>query len=105
MKVDSEARNTEALFLLLEWNQYGFNKKGARTCYAEHVFLHPVLFAGHVVHSGAYGARNVGALFFMLGWDQYGFHKTHANTHYVGLVFLHLVGSAGHVVHSGASGV
>jgi hypothetical protein len=39
------------------------------------VFLHLVLSAGHVVHSGVSTAQNIIALFFMLGWDRFGFNK------------------------------
>jgi hypothetical protein len=62
------------------------------------MFLLPVGYAGHVVHSCASGARNVDALFFMLRWDLYEFDKKYVGTRYVELVFLHLVGSEGHVV-------
>jgi hypothetical protein len=78
-------------------------KKRVGTRYAEPVFLHPLGFVGHVVHSRASGLQNVDALFFMLEWDQYRFHKKCAETPNVKLVFLHLVGSVGHVVHSSAS--
>jgi hypothetical protein len=37
------------------------------THHAEHVFLHPVVYAGHVVHSDAFGALNVNALFLCSG--------------------------------------
>jgi hypothetical protein len=36
--------------------------------YAEHVFLHPVFFAGLILHTGASGEQNIDALFLMLGW-------------------------------------
>jgi hypothetical protein len=81
---------------MIGWDRYGLHKKHARKCYAEHVFLHPVGYVGHVVHFGA--------LFFFLGWDRYGFHKKHVGTYYAELVFLHATGSTGHVVHSGVSG-
>jgi hypothetical protein len=37
------------------WDRYRFDKKHAGTCYAKLVFLHPVGYVGHVVHSVASG--------------------------------------------------
>jgi hypothetical protein len=63
----SGVRNINALFFMLGWEWYGFDKKHTGTRYAEHVFLHQVRSAGHVLHFVALGERNVDALFFMLG--------------------------------------
>jgi hypothetical protein len=49
----SGARNMIALFFILVWDGYGFNKMRVGRCYVELVFLHPVGSVGHVVHSNA----------------------------------------------------
>jgi hypothetical protein len=47
----SIACNVDALFFMLGWDQYGLDKKCTGTRYAKLVFLQPVGYAGHVVHS------------------------------------------------------
>jgi hypothetical protein len=96
------ARNIDALFFMLGWDRYGFDRMHTRTRYTKLVFSHPVGSTVHVVHSGASEPRNIAALFFMLRWDRT-FDKKHTETHYAVLVFLHLVGYAAPVVNSGAS--
>jgi hypothetical protein len=49
-------RNVDALFFMLRWDRYRFNKNRPRTCYAKYVFVHPVGPVDHVVHFGAYRA-------------------------------------------------
>jgi hypothetical protein len=41
------ARNIDALFFMLGWDHYGFDKKYVGTRYVELMFLHPVRSAGH----------------------------------------------------------
>jgi hypothetical protein len=72
----------------------GFNKKRTVTCYVELVFLHPMRYAGNIVHSGASGAHNVDGFFFMFRWHRYGLNKKRPRA--TELVFLHPVGSTTH---------
>jgi hypothetical protein len=90
---------------MLGWNWYGSHKTRVRTPYTEHVFLNPVEYVGHVVHSSAFGAQTFDAPFFMLRWDRFGFKKKCDGACYAEVVFLHPVGSTGHRVHCDASGV
>jgi hypothetical protein len=48
----SGAQNIDALFFMLGWDWYAFDKKCAGTQCANLVFLHLVGSTGHVVHSG-----------------------------------------------------
>jgi hypothetical protein len=49
----SGERSTDALFSMLGWDRYRFDKIRTGSRYAKLVFLHPLRPAGHVVHSGA----------------------------------------------------
>jgi hypothetical protein len=60
---------------MLGWHWYGFHKNCVGTRYVELLFLHPVGYAGHIVHFGASGERIIDTLFFKLRWDRYGFDK------------------------------
>jgi hypothetical protein len=62
-------------------------QKRARTCYIEHVFLHSVGSAGHVVGSGAFEVWNVDALIFVLMWYLCGSHKMCDGTSYMNMCF------------------
>jgi hypothetical protein len=48
----SGARNVDALFFMLLWDRYGFEKKRVGTSCAELMFLHSLRSTGHVWHSG-----------------------------------------------------
>jgi hypothetical protein len=48
-------RNVDALFFILGWDEYGFQKRLDGTPYAELGFLHLMGFVGHVVHCGVSG--------------------------------------------------
>jgi hypothetical protein len=44
-----------------------------------------MVYAGHVVHSGAFGVRNVDMLFFIIWFDRYAFDKKHVGSCYANL--------------------
>jgi hypothetical protein len=73
--VASGALNVNVLFFMLGWDEYGFYKMRDGTPYAKLLFLHPMAYAGHIVHCSVSGERNIDALFFLLGWDRYRFQK------------------------------
>jgi hypothetical protein len=50
----SGVQNDDMLFFMPGWAQSSFHKKCTR--YVELVFLHPVGSAGHIMHSGVFGA-------------------------------------------------
>jgi hypothetical protein len=72
----SRVRNVDALFFMLQWDRYWFDKNASRHVVPILFFLHLVGSVSHVVHFGASGSRTVDVLFFMLGWDRYGFDKS-----------------------------
>jgi hypothetical protein len=51
----SRVQNVIALFFMVGWDWYGFNKKRARTSYTQLLFFNSRGSVGHVVHSGASG--------------------------------------------------
>jgi hypothetical protein len=53
---ESGTRNIDALFVMLRWYQYRFDKKRARTHYIELMFLHPVGSVCDIVQSGESGS-------------------------------------------------
>jgi hypothetical protein len=67
--------HVDAVFFMLGWDWFEFDKSHAGTRYAELVFLHLVGTVGHIVHSGASEARNGDALFFMIHQNRYGLDK------------------------------
>jgi hypothetical protein len=80
------------------------HKKNAGTRYVEHVFLHPVGSAGHIVHFSVFALRNIDTIFFIPRWAWCRTHKKCAVTRNTELGFLEHMRSAGHVVRSGAFG-
>jgi hypothetical protein len=52
----SGAQKVNAVFFMVGWDRYGFDKKHLGTRYVELVFLHLVGYAGLVVPSHASGA-------------------------------------------------
>jgi hypothetical protein len=92
-----------ALFFMPGWDRYGLDKKRTGTHYVFLVFLHPVGYAGRIVHSGASGVQNANS-FSCSGGPGAVYIKSPPGHVTPNLCFLHHVGCAGRVVRSGASG-
>jgi hypothetical protein len=82
-----------------------FPKEGTRTRFTEHVFLHPVLSMGYVVHSSASRARNVSYYFSCSGGTSVVSIKSVIAHFTPNLCFYILWHLRGQVLHSGASTV
>jgi hypothetical protein len=87
-----------------EWAWCGSHKMRTGTRYIELVFLHPLGYVGHVVHSGARGTKCLCTIFHArvgpVRIPQIAYRDMLSRTS-----VLYSVGSTGHVVHSSASGV
>jgi hypothetical protein len=59
--------NVDALFFILGWNWCGCHKMRTGTRYAEHMFLHPMWSADHVVHWVRPGCKTSLQFFWCLG--------------------------------------
>jgi hypothetical protein len=101
----SGPRNIDALFFILGWARYIFDKNHVGTRYAELVFLHPVGSTRHVVHSVC-PCRETSIHYFSCSGGPNAFPIKSAPGHVTSnLHFLHPVESLSYKVHSGASGV
>jgi hypothetical protein len=75
LSFETRVRNIDALFLVLGWDWFGFNKKRIGRRYAKLAFLHLVGAVAHVVHSVVCGAKHQAHV------DRDGFHKMRHTLH------------------------
>jgi hypothetical protein len=83
----SEARIVDAIFFLLVWDRYVFQKKRIKTSDTELVFLHLLGYAGHVVR-----CCKSGCTIFLAQVGPLRIPQKHVSLPYAKLVSLHLVG-------------